>query len=258
MKLIVTGDKHLGLVSDGMSRYDEQFEILQYIVKTVQRIKPDIYVDLGDLFHNPNPSVESYHLASMYIQGIAEYIRESKAYAFFMTGNHDKKTQSSIHALSPFSFLFRYMNKAIASDMDHLYVIDKPTYQYAKAHKVGLMFFPYVTEYEAINNHKKESARICLDDFAFDAMEYNKDYRKFFAFSHLEIPGAEMSNGETVQRCTGLDIPDFLLRQKNLVQLFAGHIHKPQKVNKATIVGSSIRVNFGEYDDEKRFIYLEY
>ena len=56
MKILVRGDIHLDLVSDGVPRLDEQVRVLEYTVAEIRRLQPDVFVDLGDLFDRPRPS----------------------------------------------------------------------------------------------------------------------------------------------------------------------------------------------------------
>ena len=59
MKILISGDKHLGLVSDGIPRLPEQTSIIAETIGFLYEYEPDVFVDLGDLFDVARPTPET-------------------------------------------------------------------------------------------------------------------------------------------------------------------------------------------------------
>ena len=248
MRLLVSGDKHLGLVSDGMERLDEQARILERTVTLLRAERPDVFVDLGDLFHSPRPGPAAYELALEYLCQVSEWAAENAGRAFFMTGNHDKATRGDVHALRPLKTVGEYLRRSSVEVVDEPYV--------AEVGDLDLMFLPHWTEWEARETSRGAlGAEEYLTGFAEDALADSG--KPIVAFAHLEVPGARMSNDETVQRDTGLAIPKEVLRDERVIRVYAGHVHKYQELERVTVVGSAIYVDFGEAADPKGMICAE-
>lgn len=248
MKLLMSGDKHLGLISDGMERLEEQERILRRVVDLLKETDPDLYVDLGDLFHTPRPTPAVYSLAMEYLLAVATWAEERERPAYFLVGNHDKPTRGSAHALAPL--------KVLEDHFRSFRVMDKPevvTY----GEDLELVFLPHLSDWEAREVDVDSDADAHLADFEEDATSEIAG-KPMLVFSHLEVPGARMSNDETVQRDTGLEIPPGFLSGKNLVRVYAGHVHKYQEMERVTVVGSALHVDFGEAADPKGVILAEF
>lgn len=250
MRILISGDKHLGLVSDGMDRFEEQWKIVERTIEVLEEERPDVFVDLGDLFHSSRPSPAAYELALRYLTGVMKYTFDVGGYAYFLVGNHDKPTRGSTHALLPLDVICDFHPKA------NVEVVDLP--KSVMVCGVDLLFLPFVTEWEV-----KEDAR----NLFFSISEYLNSFvngifklggsSPIVAFTHLEVPNIVGNNGETVKRDTGLVIPKCVLENDRVVHVYAGHEHRPQELEKVTVVGSAIHVDFGEAEDNKGMILAE-
>lgn len=250
VKILISGDKHLGLVSDGMDRLEEQWRIVERTIEVLEEEKPDVFVDLGDLFHSSRPSPAAYELAFKYLTSVMKCIFDLGGYAYFLGGNHDKPTRGSVHALTPLNVICEAHPKA------QVEVITLPTTRLVRG--VSLWFLPFMTDWEAAeksNNIISTASKYLIN---YTNGEFSlRGCSPIVAFTHLEVPNASMSNGETVQRDTGLSIPKCLLDKDRVIHVYAGHIHKYQELGKVTVVGSAIHVDFGEADDDKGMILAE-
>jgi len=239
MKILVTGDKHLGLVSEGVSRLDEPRRVLRGIEKILEEEAPDVYVDLGDLFHSPRPSPETVAVAISHFATVAESQARLTA---VLVGNHDKPTRGAdLHALLPLVQLRRYGFPR---------VIDRP--RAIDLDDVRFVFLPYVRECETAG----VDVQSYLDDVVAEFLEVRRGTR-IVAFAHLEVPGAKTSPDDVSQREIGIHVPRALLEDDRVVRVFAGHIHHYQKLDRVTVVGSSIYVDFGEALSSKGCVLAE-
>lgn len=236
-KIMVTGDKHIGLISDGMSRLDEQKRILEYIIDLIDIYKPDIYVDLGDLFDNSSPSPRSYKLAVRYYIDLVNKGLICK----FLVGNHDKSSIGNMNALDPLN--------EISKDI----VVYEPSLLNYND-ELSLLLMPYITDNEARNNNYENSKQYYSDKIN---KLLKKCKNKIIGFSHLEVNGVVFNKVDIVQREVGLTIPEQLFLDNRLLRVYAGHIHSNQVLKNVTIVGSSIYVNFSESLDKKGIYLIE-
>lgn len=242
MRILVRGDIHLDLVSDGVPRLEEQERVLARTVEALDLLEVDVFVDLGDLFDRPRPSPTAYAAAVEYLVGVRENVER----AYVLAGNHDKVSRGSVSALQPFERLQRETDSIPM-------MITLPEFEDIEG--IRLVFLPFITDWEARNVLGGfDSAQGWLDDFAAGAL---LDCRRAIAFAHLEVPGARLADDERVQRDVGTSIPEVLLEDDRVLRVYAGHVHKRQDVGKVSVVGSALHVDFGEAGDEKGMLYVE-
>jgi DNA repair exonuclease SbcCD nuclease subunit len=246
MRLLVTGDKHLGLSSDGESRLEEQRRVLARCVELLGERDPDVYVDLGDLFHSPRPGPDAYEAAFEYLRAVAEWTagKEGRA-AFVLAGNHDKPTRGMVNALSPLMGFKRLPQ-----------VLLTPWSRTVRRGSV-LLFLPFVTAWEARTVFGGAAEQDLMDQAAEAALAEAGAGGRVLAFTHLEVPGAKRNEWDVTQRDVGLRIPAVLLADPRVLRVYAGHIHRHQAVGNVTVVGSAIHVDFGEAADPKGAILAE-
>lgn len=241
MKIVVSGDKHLGLTTDGVSRLAEQAMILMEIEDVVRQVKPDLYVDLGDLFHSPRPAPEVYELAIHHLIQVSEKREEVR----FLVGNHDKPTRGDWHALTPLDQVATLRPQVVIQRWPE--VVD---YQ-----DVRVLYLPHVTAWEAAA--EETMVQIWVDEVALEAVKERPEV-PLVVFAHLEVPGVGPAV-DHVQRDSGLRIPDCLLMDAGReVHIFAGHVHRREVVDsRVTVVGSALQVDFAEAGSTKGIEILE-
>lgn len=238
MKFLVRGDLHLDLVSDGVPRLEEQERVVERTIEAIRMLEPDVFVDLGDLFDRPKPSPSAYAVALSYLRRVRRDCR-----AFVLAGNHDKPSRGIVSALEPVLNLDGFADVVVAPR-----VVD--------VDGILLIFLPFVTDWEA-RHVEVESAQTLLDYFVEISLKSLKDGERAVAFTHLEVPGSKLADDERVQRDVGTSIPKELLEDDRVLRIYAGHVHKYQRVGKTTVVGSALHVDFGEAADPKGMIYAE-
>lgn len=240
MRILVTGDKHLGLVSDGVSRLEEQARVLRAIEDLAKRERPDLYVDLGDLFHSPRPGPDTYELAIPHLFNVNAHCGE----AFFIAGNHDKPTRGSVNSLLPL--------KSVEDLIDEFpSIVCEPTF--LRIGEVWLALLPYWRDWEAVDGN----AQVDLDARCSAFLGGLDACATVLAFCHLEVPGSRTSQDDVTQRSVGLRIPQILLDDRRVARIWAGHVHHYQIVGKVCVVGSSIYVDFGEAKSRKGCVMVE-
>lgn len=241
MRIVVRGDLHLDLVSDGLRRLDEQARVVDFTLDVLEDLKPDVFVDLGDLFDRTRPSPDAYALAARYVLRLGELLGHR---AYVLAGNHDKPTRGHANALAPLEELEGVGVQVVVGPYLDVYPSQGTT----------LAFLPYVTDWEA-RQEAFGSAQELLDGFVAGLLE--SEARRILAFTHLEVPGARLADDDRVQRDVGTAIPGALLEDERVVRVYAGHVHKYQELKRVTVVGSALHVDFGEAADPKGLIVAE-
>lgn len=244
MRVLVTGDKHLGLVSDGESRLPEQRRVLARCVELLRETVADVYVDLGDLFHSPRPGPDAYAVAFEHLRALSAWSTEAEGRAaFLLAGNHDKPTRGEVNALTPLAGFPRLPR-----------VIPEPTVVPWDS-RVTLLFLPYVTEWEA-RREGWDSAQAWLEEVTGDALR-QRGKPPLLVFAHLEVPGATAHAWDVTQRDVGLRVPESLLTDPVVLRVLSGHVHRHQVLERVTVVGSAVCVDFGEAADPKGAVLVE-
>jgi len=72
-----------------------------------------------------------------------------------------------------------------------------------------------------------------------------------FLVAHLGVNEAKLSSGISIM--SDIKLSDF----KKYSHCFLGHYHKPQNVGNVTYIGSPIQMDWGEKNEEKRFIIVD-
>lgn len=260
MKILVRGDLHLDLVSDGLSRLEEQERVIAHTLSALRLLNPDVFVDLGDLFDRPRPSPSAYAVALEYASNLRDWwenlaatrklstVARLEDHVFVLAGNHDKISRGAVSALRPLESLWS-TSSVIARSIVLPDIVD------LEGGGPRLVFLPYVTDWEARNvDSGFETAQELLDEFAGRSLE---DCESAVVFTHLEVPGARLADDERVQRDVGTSIPGALLEDDRVLRIYAGHVHKYQELERVTVVGSALHVDFGEAADAKGMIYAE-
>ena len=81
--------------------------------------------------------------------------------------------------------------------------------------------------------------------------DIKKGPKDSYLVSHLGVTEAKLNSGISIVSDIGLK--DF----KKYKHALLGHYHKPQNIKNVTYIGSPIQMDWGEKNDEKRFIVLD-
>lgn len=86
MKILHTADWHLGKKLDGISRMQEQIEVLDEIVNIANNEAVDLVIIAGDLFDNFTPNTEAIEL---FYKTLKRLSNQGKRPVIAISGNHD-------------------------------------------------------------------------------------------------------------------------------------------------------------------------
>lgn len=247
MKIIHTGDWHIGKLVHQIHMTEDQRHILNQFVELVKEEKPDAIVIAGDLYDRSVPPVEAVELLD---EIFTKILLDFNTPILAIAGNHDSPDRLGFG-----SSILRHRGLHIEGRLK-----DKITPIVLKDEHGPVNFYllPYadpaiirdITKYEEIHNHD-------------DAMGYllknikesmNRDERNVLV-AHSFVIGVEdviRSDSERPLSIGGTEFVD-VNHFKDFDYVALGHLHGPQRVHfeKVRYSGSLMRYSFSECKQSK-------
>jgi DNA repair protein SbcD/Mre11 len=261
-KGIIVSDIHLGDYSYGRTDPETGLNtrFLDFLSNLDQSIdfaidhKVDFFFVDGDIYRNKHPNSK---IRKQFALKIKRLIQNNKSIrVILMTGNHDMTTSSDgAHAMSEM--------EELCDLIDGLEVYSSPTIVEIDS-DTELYILPYVNRSE----HQLLTVQELLAFQIAKIKEFNKLTHKSKAKNKLFF-GHFGTNKSVVGSSFDLDMSDDenenvvqveLFDEGDWTQVYLGHIHKQQALDKHGIVkhiGSIGRVDFAEQDEEKGFYFYK-
>ena len=258
--LIVHGDLHLDLKTDGIDRNEDIMksmnEILEYSKEVKEENENTIVLNAGDVFHNTRPKAETIAVAISLFEKFNNFRIENHIIA----GNHDViDERGRTSALEPIiAANFKHIN--IYHDIELICLRECNTIKGSgKEGRLNLITIPHISKSKAV-----ESGFKTVQDYINTKCEEieeglnKKDYN--IVLSHMNIGGALIGSENMLIKGTHEDFPDIFKRSDKIYCSFNGHYHKSQLLNTKVpivITGSVSTNDFGERLDNKNFFHLK-
>lgn len=269
MKIIHTGDWHIGKIVNEFSMIEDQKYILNALVELIEKEKPDALVIAGDIYDRSIPPVEAVELLNDVFKKI---LIDNDIKILAIAGNHDSAERVSFGS----EILKKqglYISGVIEDDIEKISFNDEKQ-------KVNFYLIPYVDpavlrkKYNnpEIKNHndamkeivsriektmstneiniavahgyvtlKREEALECEEENKYEAAEIETSDSE----RPLSIGGTDLISGE-------------IFNKFDYVAL--GHLHGRQKVGRETIrySGSLLKYSFSEINHKKGVTIVEF
>jgi len=242
MRILHTGDWHIGVTRWGIDRTEEIFSSLEFIIKIIEEEKIDVVLVAGDIFDHRMPKGEDLNRTTKILQRMSEDGRLVIA----ITGNHDWSDLAS--GINTFSSLVNV----------HLFTeIGMQVYTTRKGETLRIGTFPYLAErnflYLGREERKEDLGRSLQDIFNDINSRFLPDTVNIF-LAHTFIEGAILGSAMKLSFASHFALPpSWLPNRAHYIAL--GHAHKAQKMDgspaPAYYCGSIIRVDFSEANDKK-------
>lgn len=236
MKILQTGDLHLGKILYEYSLLEDQKYILNQITEILLQDDFDVLAITGDIYDRAIPSPEAVELFDQFLTNLHK--KKPNLAILIISGNHDSARRLS------------FASKLLASN--NIYIC---------AENLS----------EKIENQKpislKDSTGFLCDFYLvpfFHADEIKNIVENIspnpenpsILFSHCLTLGVETSSSERTFVGTAENIDSSIFEKFTYTGL--GHIHKPQKVSeKIYYSGSPLAYSFDEIKYEKSFLKIE-
>lgn len=274
MRILHTGDWHLGKNLEGQSRMDEQEKFLEDFVKIVEENNIDLIIIAGDVYDSSNPPARA---EKMFYDTLKKLSKNGERITLVIAGNHDSPER--LIAAGPLA-------------MDHGIIMCGtpktivPTGKYGihevldsgegfveieiNNEKAVILTVPYPSEkrlneviYDSMSD-SEEKAKSYGEKVAeiFNMLKtHYRDDTINLAVSHIFAMGSEESGSEKSIQLGGSYIVDGSCFPKEAQYIALGHIHKPQIVpgtnKKARYCGSPIHYNKKEISFKKKCFIVD-
>jgi exonuclease SbcD len=276
MRILHTGDWHIGKLVHGLHMTEDQAFLLKQFVSYVKVNIPDVIIIAGDLFDRTVPPVEAVTLLD---DIFTEIVINEHIPIIAISGNHD-----SSERLGFANNILRRQGLHISNDLS---AIDVPVIIEDKDGPVHFYLIPYADPAVAKVHFKDDSIkthddvyRVCMEKInnaisrandsgdtttngiVNNSAQNNTDVSiRTVCITHGFITGAqtlETSESERPLSIGGTDAVDVhYFEDFNYVAL--GHLHRPQKVTHDHIryAGSLLKYSFSEATQKKGMTLVE-
>lgn len=261
MRILHTGDWHVGKTLARHSRTEEAREALETVVSVAVEHEADAVLVCGDVFEHLSPSPD----AEQVVYDALLRFEEHKIPIVLLPGNHDHPQRW--HAIGPLLARFAVHVVPEVRRPDRGGIVEIPARDGSTSAQIAVL--PWVTERRLVGaaelmglaeqpfqTYATEVARLlealCAD---FDPKKCN------VLAAHLYISGAKPAGSE--RQLTIGDLfavaPQAIPATAQYVAL--GHVHRPQRVPGVAVparyAGSLLQLDFGEASQEKSLVLVD-
>ena len=270
MKILHTSDWHLGRALYGRKRYEECEAFLNWLAGLIEEENIDVLLVAGDVFDNSTPSNRAQEL---YYQFLCRTAAAAHRQVVIIAGNHD--SPSFLNAPRE---LLKFLNVHVVGDASgppaaEVIVLSGSD----REPQLIVCAIPYLRDrdirtteagesvadkerkiIEGIRNHYR---RVC--EAAEEQRAHMNKPTPIVAMGHLFTAGGQTMDGDGVRELyigalaqVGADI-----FPGSIDYLALGHLHVPQAVAGSEFIrysGSPLPVGFGEADQEKMVVLVEF
>lgn len=274
MRILHTGDWHLGKNLEGKSRMDEQEEFLKDFVKIVEKNNIDLVIIAGDIYDSSNPPARA---EKMFYNTLKKLSKNGERLTLVIAGNHDNperlsaagplaKDHGIIMVGTPKTVvqLGEYGNHSVVNSGEGFIEIE------INNENAVILTVPYPSEkrlnevlYDDMDGDeerlKSYGERIKL---LFQSLEANfREDTINLAVSHIYTFGSKESGSEKSIQLGGSYIVNGDCLPQKAQYIALGHVHKPQIVpgtdKKARYSGSPLHYNKKEIGFDKKCFVID-
>ncbi|MDB2120576.1 exonuclease SbcCD subunit D [Clostridium paraputrificum] len=268
MKIIHTGDWHIGKIVNEFSMIDDQRYILNELIKLINLEKPDVLIIAGDIYDRSIPPVEAVDLLN---EVFSKILIDNKVKIVAISGNHDSGERVSFGS----KILEKeglYIQGIIEDEIKSIRIDDEEG-------NVNFYMIPYVDP--AILRRKFNNPEIRNHNNAMKAVinrikpslnenernivvthgyvtykrkdDIDKDGENLYELADLEVSDSERPlsiGGTDLIDSDNFDCFDYVA---------LGHLHGRQKVGREEIrySGSLMKYSFSEINHKKGVVIIE-
>ncbi|MHC1719618.1 MAG: exonuclease SbcCD subunit D [Clostridiaceae bacterium] len=252
MKILHTGDWHLGKIVNQVHMTQDQEHILDRLMKIIEEEKPDVLVISGDIYDRSVPPVEAVELLDKTLNRI---LLKGKIPVLAVAGNHDSSERIDFGSRLMETRGF-YIEGTLKDDIRKVVLKD----QWGN---VNFYLMPYADPAVVRNLYKDDSIR--SHDDAFKAVinrikENMAREERNVLICHGYVRGAaelETSESERPLTMGGTEYVEAGIFG-DFEYTALGHLHSPQKVTGQNIryAGSLLKYSFSEVKQRKSAILV--
>lgn len=268
MKIIHTGDWHIGKIVNEFSMIEDQRYILKELVKFIKEEKPDALIIAGDVYDRSIPPVEAVELLNDVFE---EILIDNGVKILAIAGNHDSAERLSFGS----SILEKHGLYIVGNREDEVkkVIIEKDN------EKFNFYLIPYIEPGVLRKKYENKNIKNHNDAMKFIVDSIEKDMNKAevnIAVAHgyitlnreealkaededkYKAAEIEVSESERPLSIGGTDLIDGNIFN-NFDYVALGHLHGRQKVGRESMrySGSLLKYSFSEINHKKGVTVVE-
>ncbi len=258
LKILQTGDLHLGKTLYEYSLEEDQKHVLNLLIKELENDDYDVLIITGDIYDRSIPSQDSVRLFDDFLNTIHK--KFSDLHVCFISGNHDSATRLSY--ASTFLDLLNIHITTNAENCNKPIILKSKDAEHFALYQIPFLFAGDLKDEESTILKTQEELiaesikRIKVSHK--NLQESKPEYKTIPALlnTHLFTLSGQNSESERIL----LGTAEFI--NPEIFEGFAftaiGHLHKKQKVtNRAYYAGSPLSYSFSEINTNKTFLRIE-
>lgn len=274
MRILHTGDWHLGKSIEGYSRMDEQEQFLEDFVRLVEEEEIDLVIIAGDIYDSSNPPSRA---ETLFYKTLKRISHNGKRMSLVISGNHDNPERlvaatplanehGIIMVATPKSIISTgaYGHHTVVASGEGYIEIDINgeravilTVPYPSEKRLNEVLYHEVDDEQSQLKNYNERMRMLFDNLS----RYYRDDTINLVVSHLFTMGAEETGSERSIQLGGEFIIDSSCFPQKAQYVALGHIHKPFCVpntgGKVRYAGSPLHYSKKEIHYQKGCYILE-
>lgn len=258
MKIIATGDWHLGNLFHGNDRLPEHKHFLQWLLQQIHEQQPDALLVAGDVFDNGNPSAAAQ---TIYYKFLADATSACPDMQIIVTaGNHD----SAYRLEAPRPMLARYKIEVRGAIQRAWHQTEEGGVWFAnfddllipvndrEGHQLIVLAVPYLRNDVVQHVNYSQGVMDFLEKLTARARELYPN-QLLLMMAHLYAKGADIAKNDASEKIVigGLEEVNMEKWDSHPDYMTCGHIHKRQHIwntNWARYTGSVLPMSFAEKD----------
>lgn len=222
MKILHTGDWHLGKLVNEYSMLEEQRYILNELFKIIEREQPDCMIISGDVYDRSIPPKEAVEL---FDEALNKLSLEYELPVLIISGNHDSGERLDF-GKELFQKSEVFIEGTFSPDVRIVTLLD----EYGPVH---FYLVPYVNPTLARHLYDDSSIQTHQDviEKVVDSITFDNERRVFINHNFFagKIDEVYTSDSERSLSVGGTDVIDIEL-VKDFDYVALGHIHRPQRI----------------------------
>lgn len=225
MKIIHTGDWHLGQSLHGIDRYWEHELFLEWLLEQLKLEHPDLLLITGDVFDSPNPPARAGQLYYRFLAQLSTF--DARPQVVIIAGNHD----SAARLEAPRELLEQLdiQVRGVVKKTDE----GEPDYNYLSIPLRGggtCLAVPYLRQ----GDYPRELgyAEGIKEFYQNLVAQTPNEGNPIIAMGHLHVLGGQTMPNDTSERAIvgGLEYVPVETFSERIVYTALGHLHRPQVV----------------------------
>lgn len=255
MKIIHTGDWHLGQSLHGLDRYWEQELFLEWLLDQVRDEQPDLLLVAGDVFDSPNPPARASTLYYRFLAQLA--MLDARPQVVVIAGNHDSasRLEAPRELLEQLDIQVRgVVRKTDEGEVDYDYL--------AIPIKGGgtCLAVPYLRQGDYL---KEQGYGEGIRQFYYDLVaRIPREGAPIVAMGHLHVVGGQMLPDDTSERAIigGLEYVPVEAFSERIAYTALGHLHRAQRVGgteRIRYAGAPLPTSFSEENYRQGVLKVE-